>query len=72
MRRVFTWSDQQVREAISAGIPYEILINFAQYEDQKAREAKAHRILKYCQDRFNYQPRILFGYGPRVKDIHPL
>ena len=69
-RRVFTWSDQQVKDAIQHnGFPHVILINFAQYDDDAGIVAKTKMIREFYSYYGLHSPYILLGYGPKTEDM---
>lgn len=70
VRRVFTWSREQFREAVAVNRPDVLFLNFANYmaEEQLQRLIEDTRI-DYYKVMGRWLPGILLGFGPRKEDI---
>lgn len=69
VRRVFTYSYEQVREMIKTCNPNTILINFAQTVKHQQLEHIAQDIMNYYKDNQIMRPNFLYGFGPKPEDI---
>jgi adenylosuccinate synthase len=65
IRRVFTFSQMQIREAIMASQPDEIFLNFCNYMGKRNEEnTKLDKLIDSIGKRVKY-----FGWGPTINDI---
>jgi adenylosuccinate synthase len=71
VRRVFTWSRIQFKEAVAANEPDILFLNFMNYlETQEEQDDFVDMVRQDYQDVLGCQPDlVLLGYGPRVQDI---
>jgi hypothetical protein len=70
VRRVFTFSDQQFREALIANQPDFVLANFMNYLDEKAALEFKNR-LQNTAFAAEVDADFLYGFGPRNSDVLP-
>lgn len=68
IRRVFTFSDTQVREAVLANRPDVIFLNFLNYLDKSSQEEYIGRVDSLATVG-GYEHILLGGYGPKVEDV---
>lgn len=69
IRRVFTWSDIQFREALLANRPEHIFVNFMNYLDANDVEPFVRRVERLYLETLHKRPfSIILGYGPKVED----
>ncbi len=68
VRRVFTFSEQQIREALMACRPDEVFLNFCNYDHETAMKV-ANVIEKAKYDVGAHCTMRYFGYGPKQSDI---
>ena len=70
VRRVFTWSNQQFRDALRVNAPDTIFCNFMQYVDRDEEAAFIANLrdvyASVMGERLN---TLLLGYGPRAADV---
>lgn len=70
VRRVFTFSHKQFREALSANMPRTVMVNFMNYiQGSTARLAFAKLLADTALDELKFRPDFLYGFGPTVDDI---
>ena len=69
IRRVFTYSKQQIEKMILATCPNVILINFAQTTDIDTLVDMRKHIHDFYFKNNSILPQIMFGYGPKPEDI---
>lgn len=72
IRRVFTWSDQQYREALLANRPDVIFVNFCNYlkNESETRDFLWHRVYVPYEETLGFKPlAILVGMGPHDEDV---
>jgi adenylosuccinate synthase len=73
VRRVFTWSDEQFREATHINRPGVVMLNFANYLVQQGHDVDEFVREHVLQNYFNVLGRmpkaILLGFGPESKDV---
>lgn len=70
VRRVFTWSRQQFKEAVAANMPDMLFLNFCNYLDEEALDTLVADMLDDYREVMGGSPdTILLGYGPHTKDI---
>lgn len=72
VRRVFTWSHQQVQEAISATRPTHIFLSHVDYlTNQKDKlDSYVRSILTACEAAKIHKSQIFFSVGPTTADVH--
>jgi adenylosuccinate synthase len=71
-RRVFTFSEQQIKEAVRMCQPDEIFLNFMNYVDGDTGYDLVHTINKICKT-YSVKGRIKYiGYGPTYDDVKEL
>jgi adenylosuccinate synthase len=71
VRRVFTFSFMQYREALLANRPALVFVNFMNYiKDIDDRRRFAANLIGYAEATLGYQPQFLWGYGPKNGDVH--
>ncbi len=70
IRRVFTFSDQQIREAVIANCVDEVFLNFANYDIGYAGEV-VRAINDICSDLEIGQGVTMIGMGPDRADVMP-
>lgn len=74
MRRVFTWSRIQFREALQVNRPDVVLLNFANY----LKHPELRRLINTMQEDIHdvypaaLRPTILLGFGPSTSDVRTL
>lgn len=70
VRRVFTFSSLQYREALLANRPALIFVNFMNYiRDLDDRRRFAGKLIAYAEATLGYSPQFLWGYGPKNEDV---
>lgn len=71
VRRVFTWSRQQFREAVLANAPDIIFLNFCNYLKDGAAVAQfiEEYIYKDYYELTGHYPMVLAGHGPGTTDV---
>lgn len=70
VRRVFTFSFLQYREALLANRPNLVFVNFMNYiKDLDDRRRFAANVIGYAEKTLGYQPQFLWGYGPKNEDV---
>lgn len=73
VRRVFTWSKQQFKDAVRANKPLHICLNFVNYLEQNdvdVEEFIDENVIKPYTEVIGHSPRtLLLGYGPKSKDV---
>lgn len=71
VRRVFTWSDLQFKEAVFANTPEAIFLNFCNYlrEDDVEHFVWEHVCRPYLEVMDSLPRTILLGFGPKSEDI---
>jgi adenylosuccinate synthase len=73
VRRVFTWSRQQFKEAVAANMPDMLFLNFCNYLDEAALDTLVADMLDDYREVMGGSPdTILLGYGPHSSDIRLL
>lgn len=71
MRRVFTWSRIQFREALLVNRPDVVLLNFANYMEA----SKLRGLINHIREDFDhmcspaFHPTLLLGFGPATGDV---
>ena len=70
IRRVFTFSEQQYKEALIANQPDFVLANFMNYLQPEAA-VKFKSRLEIAGFEAEADPTVLYGFGPRNSDIMP-
>lgn len=69
VRRVFTFSWQQYRDALTVNTPHIVFANFLNYlEDDEARASFLLGLQNHAIDVLGHPVTIIGGYGPRVSD----
>jgi adenylosuccinate synthase len=75
VRRVFSWSWLQYREALAINTPSVVLLNFANYLAPPQRQAWIERATIEARDVLRRlglpAPTMLVGYGPSTSDVLP-
>lgn len=70
VRRVFTWSNIQFKEALIANAPDILFINFMNYLSTSKIEPFIKNIMDiYYKTLYKFPDAVLLGYGPRSSDI---
>jgi adenylosuccinate synthase len=73
MRRVFTWSRIQFREALQVNRPTVVMLNFANYLKRPELEillaSMEEDIAQVYRLSFSNRPSILLGFGPSTSDV---
>lgn len=70
IRRIFTWSDIQFREALRANRPSSIFVNFMNYLEVKDRGPFMQNIIRQYRDVMGCNPAVvLVGFGPKNNDM---
>ena len=71
VRRVFSFSFLQYREALLANRPALVFVNFMNYiKDVDDRRRFAANLIGYAEKTVGYTPQFLWGYGPKNEDVH--
>lgn len=70
VRRVFTWSDIQFKQAVAANRPCSLMINFIQYLKPDEREPFIRKVIEMYKEIMGWLPRlVLVGHGPCNSDV---
>jgi len=70
VRRVFTWSDEQFRQAVRANSPDVIFLNFMNYVKERERGVFIRNMLDQYRLVMDKNPEaIILGYGPKSQDL---
>lgn len=70
MRRVFTWSRQQFRDALAANRPDVLFVNFMQYLPHGDRAQFVQNLFEDCLKVVGGRlPKVYYGYGPRADQV---
>ena len=69
VRRIFTWSDRQFREAMYANQPDFVLFNFMNYLAKGDELGNFYNKISKFMNEFTFTP--LYGWGPENNDITP-
>jgi adenylosuccinate synthase len=71
IRRIFTWSDTQFRDAVVVNTPSVIFLNFCNYlRTENVDPFVRQNIVQPYFDMLGYAPKaVLLGFGPRTEDI---
>jgi adenylosuccinate synthase len=73
VRRIFTWSDLQYRDALEANRPDYIFVNFCNYLREDVNPWVVQNIVIPYMQVLNCQPKaVLLGYGPTPTDVSVL
>ena len=67
VRRIATFSEEQIREAMMMALPSHVFLNFANYDEEEAR--RVHRAIDAIAADLKCGGVALIGYGPRPNDI---
>jgi adenylosuccinate synthase len=70
VRRVFTWSDQQFREAVLVNRPEHLFVNFCNYLKPSKVRMFVQNIIDNYIDVMGHSPlSVLMGFGPNADDV---
>lgn len=69
VRRVFTWSDQQFKDAVLANAPRVIFLNFVNYLKSGVRKFVEDRVIDPYREVTGGDPIVLLGHGPRSEHV---
>lgn len=72
VRRVFTFSEQQIREAIQQSSPTQIFLNFCNYQTEQENGILIQLINNICRDTNGFGSVKYTGHGPAIGDIKEL
>lgn len=70
IRRIFTWSDLQYKEAILENGPDILFLNFCNYDPDY--KEKVNKVISGYFDEFGEVPKVYLGHGPCVEDVQEL
>lgn len=69
VRRVFTWSRQQYREALTKTMPSVVFLNFCNYFRTMVQFSEHVASMHDDHSTVGHKPMLLFGFGPYIEDV---
>jgi len=69
LRRIFTWSRQQFKDAVKANDPGVLFVNFMNYLPKEEHDKFLDNLIRDFVSVSDRNPKILLGFGPTSDDI---
>lgn len=69
IRRLFTWSETQFRQAVIVNHPDVVFLNFCNYLSHDGVYSMACEIQKTCLEVMGYNVDLILGFGPRADQV---